>query len=107
YEEAVATYRLTVLESFRDVENSLSRLKTLSNQAQAQGVARAAASRAEKLANARYETGDTGYLEAITARRNALAAERNVIQLQGARLQETVRLVRVLGGGWDAAAVKA
>ncbi len=107
YEEAVATYRLTVLESFRDVENSLSRLKTLSRQAQAQGVARAASARAEKLANARYETGDTGYLEAITARRNALSAERNVIQLQGARLQETVRLVRVLGGGWDAAAVKA
>lgn len=101
FEEAVANYRLTVLESFRDVENSLSRLKTLSNQSKAQSVAEKAAKRAEYIANKRYDSGDTGYLEAITARRNALTAERNVIQLQGRRLTETVALIRALGGGWD------
>ena len=101
FEEAVANYRLTVLESFRDVENSLSRLKTLSQQAKAQGVAEKAANRAEYIADKRYDSGDTGYLEAITARRNALTAERNVIQIQGRRLTETVALIRALGGGWD------
>lgn len=101
FEEAVANYRLTVLEAFRDVENSLSRLKTLSDQAKAQAVAEKAAKRAEYIANTRYDSGDTGYLEAITARRNALTAERSVIQIQGRRLTETVALIRALGGGWD------
>lgn len=101
YEEAVATYRLTVIEAFRDVENSLSRLKTLADQSKAQAVAEKAAKRAQYIADKRYDSGDTGYLEAITARRNALTAERSVIQLQGQRLTETVALIRALGGGWD------
>lgn len=101
FEEAVANYRLTVLQSFSDVENSLSRLKTLSQQAKAQGIAEKAAKRAQYIADKRYESGDTGYLEAITARRNALTAERNVIRLQGRRLTETIALIRALGGGWD------
>jgi len=101
FEEAVANYRLTVLQAFRDVETSLSRLKTLADQARAQAAAEKAAKRAQQIADTRYESGDTGYLEAITARRNALAAERSVIQIQGRRLTETVALIRALGGGWD------
>jgi outer membrane protein, multidrug efflux system len=101
YEEAVATYRQTVIEAFRDVENSLSRLRTLSRQAAAQATAERAARRASELAAMRYENGDVGYLEAITARRNALEAQRAGIQIQGERLRETVRLIRAIGGSWD------
>jgi len=101
YEEAVAKYRQTVIESFRDVENSLSRLRTLSRQASSQAVAEKAAKRASELAGMRYENGDVGYLEAITARRGALEAQRSGIQIQGARLRETVRLIRAIGGSWD------
>lgn len=106
YEEAVANYRQTVLGSFRDVENSLSRLRTLQRQASAQAVAETAAKRASVLAEARYENGDVGYLEAITARRNALEAQRGSVQFQGERLRETVRLIRAIGGAWDAPAAK-
>lgn len=107
YEEAVATYRQSVLEAFRDVENSLSRLRTLSRQASSQAVAEKAAKRASELAAMRYENGDVGYLEAITARRNALEAQRAGIQIQGARLRETVRLIRAIGGSWDPVTVDA
>lgn len=106
YEEAVADYRQSVLEAFRDVEDSLSRLKTLSQQSQAQTVAETAAKRASQLAESRYENGDVGYLEAITARRGALEAQRSGIQFHGARLRETVRLIRAIGGAWDVPAKK-
>ncbi|MDP2205641.1 MAG: efflux transporter outer membrane subunit [Alphaproteobacteria bacterium] len=101
YEEAVAEYRLSVIEAFRDVENSLSRLKSLSRQASSQAVAEKAAKRASELAGMRYDNGDVGYLEAITARRGALETQRSGIQIQGARLRETVRLIRAIGGSWD------
>ncbi|MDY0009362.1 MAG: TolC family protein, partial [Bdellovibrionales bacterium] len=107
YEEVVANYRQTVIEAFRDVENSLSRLQTLSRQAQAQAIAETAAKRASELASMRYENGDLGYLEAITARRSALEAQRGGIQIQSARLRETVGLIRAIGGSWDPVTVAA
>jgi multidrug efflux system outer membrane protein len=105
YAEAVANYRETVLEAFRDVEDSLSRLKTLSQQSASQRIAEKAATRAEKLAELRYQDGDIGYLESITARQNALAAQRAGIQIRRDRMTNTVQLIRALGGGWDAQAV--
>lgn len=100
YEEAVALYRQQVLVAFKDVEDSLSRLKMLSDQAASQVVAKEAADRAARIAGLRYESGDTGYLEDITAKRNALDVSRFGIQIQAARMAETVALIRALGGGW-------
>jgi len=102
YDEYVARYREQVLEAFRDVEDSLTQLKSLSEQAQAQRTATDAAKQAEKIANLRYDSGDLGYLETISARRDALATERSEVQVQQARLSATIRLIRSLGGSWDA-----
>lgn len=101
YDEAVADYRQIVLNAFKDVEDSLSRLKSLSDQAASQQVAETAAVRAEELAQKRYDSGVVGYLEAITARKNALDVQRYGIQIQGARLKSTVRMIRAIGGGWN------
>jgi multidrug efflux system outer membrane protein len=101
YDEAVANYRQQVLVAFRDVEDSLSRIKTFGDQTTAQQIAQKAALRAAELAEKRYDNGDVGYLESITAKQNALDVQRSGIQLQGARLRETVRLIRALGGGWE------
>lgn len=100
YEETVAEYRQQVLVAFKDVEDSLSSMKTLADQSASQQVAEAAAKRAEEIAGKRYESGDVGYLESITARRNALEAQRNGIRIDRNRLVATVRLIRALGGGW-------
>lgn len=100
YDEAVADYRQQVLVAFKDVEDSLSRLKTLSDRAISFGEAEKAAIRARELADKRYDIGDIGYLEAITARTAAIEAQRTGIEIRGRRLAETVRLIRALGGGW-------
>ncbi len=102
YEEQVAVYREQVLEAFRDVEDSLVTLKTLGLQSQSQITAEDAAKQAEKIANLRYDSGDLGYLETISARRDALETERNGVIIQQARLSATIKLIRALGGGWDA-----
>lgn len=104
YEESVALYRKQVLEAFRDVEDGLSRLKSLSRQASAQYRAEHAAKRAAEIARLRYDEGDLGYLETISARRDALEAERAGVSIKRQRLSATVRLIRALGGGWDAPA---
>ncbi|HYD19809.1 MAG TPA: efflux transporter outer membrane subunit [Patescibacteria group bacterium] len=102
YEEAVHIYRGQVLEAFRDVEDALSRLRALSKQAASQYRAEHAAKQAARIATLRYEEGDIGYLESITARREALETERLGVELKRARLSATVQLIRALGGSWDA-----
>lgn len=107
YDETVARYRERVLEAFRDVEDSLTALKTLNLQSQSQAVSAKAAKQAEKIANLRYDSGDLGYLETISARRDALETERLGVQLRRAQLTATILLIRALGGGWDAPAPEA
>lgn len=102
FEEAVAVYRQQVLVAFGDVENSLSDLRHLADQAEAQARAVAFARRAAELAADRYRSGIVAYIEVIDANRDALSAERITEQLTGQRLVAAVQLIKALGGGWTA-----
>jgi multidrug efflux system outer membrane protein len=101
YDESVALYRQQVLVAFGDVENSLSGIRQLTVQAEAQARAVTAARRATDLATQRYRSGIVAYLEVVDASRDALAAERANAQLAGQRLITTVQLIKALGGGWN------
>ena len=101
YDEAVAKYRQKVLAAFGDVENSLSGLQFLSQQAAAQDRATASSRRAADLATQRYTAGIVSYLEVVDANRGALLAERNQVQIVGQRLIASVQLIKALGGGWQ------
>lgn len=101
YEQNVATYRSSVLNAFRDVEDSLSDLSTLTAQAEAVSRALASARDTATLANERYQKGLTSYLEVVDAQRAALQAERQDTQLRGQRAVSTILLAKALGGGWQ------
>ncbi len=101
FEEAVARFRQQVLVAFGDVENSLSGIRHLVDQAAAQQRAVTNARRAAELATDRYRSGIVSYLEVVDASRDALQAERANAQLAGQRLITTVQLVKALGGGWS------
>jgi multidrug efflux system outer membrane protein len=105
YAESVALYRQQVLVAFGDVENSLSGIRQLTVQAEAQARAVTAARRATDLATQRYRSGLVAYLEVVDASRDALAAERANAQLAGQRLITAVQLIKALGGGWDQGAM--
>jgi multidrug efflux system outer membrane protein len=101
HDETVANYRQTVLGALREVEDNLSALRFLAQQAQENGRSVESARRAADLSSTRYRAGYVGYLEVIDAERQVLATQRAALQTDRERALATVSLVRALGGGWQ------
>lgn len=99
-EQARADHRQKTLQALREVEDCLVDLRQQALQQEAINQALESSELAHKLAEIRYYKGLVNYLEVIDAQRGALQYERSKVQLEGARLQETVKLIRALGGGW-------
>jgi NodT family efflux transporter outer membrane factor (OMF) lipoprotein len=99
-QEAAARYRQAVLTAFQDVEDQLVALRIL----QQQQVLRLQASRAADLVEQqvlnRYQAGQVGYTEVITAQNSAAAARRALVQAQIDHQLASVALIQSLGGGW-------
>jgi outer membrane protein, multidrug efflux system len=102
WEEEVATYRQTVLNAFREVEDSLAGLRILAEQTRAQDDAVSAADRAATLSRIQYREGAVGYLDVIEADRSVLLQQRVAVQIDAERARAAVGLIRALGGGWEA-----
>ena len=101
-EEAVGSYRQSVLTAFAEVEDNLAGLRILAGQSAEIEAAVISARRSADLAQKLYDAGRGSYLELLDAQRNLANVERNAVQLRGDRAITTVALIRALGGGWDA-----
>ncbi|HUN92213.1 MAG TPA: efflux transporter outer membrane subunit [Burkholderiaceae bacterium] len=104
YDQDVATYRQTVLAAFQQVEDELSTLRILEQQADLQDVAVRSAREAVRLTLNQYEAGTVAYTSVVTAQAIALSDEQAVLAVLGSRLAASVALVAATGGGWDSAA---
>ena len=100
WDVAAAAYREQVLGAFRDVEDQLSSLRLLSEQAGAQTQAVDASARATSLSDTRYRNGLVSQLELLDAQRTELANRRAAVQVRGAQYDATIGLIRAFGGGW-------
>jgi multidrug efflux system outer membrane protein len=100
FEEALANYQSATLRAFQEVENSLSALRLLSDQAAAQQRAVEAAERAAQISSDRFNAGAVSYLEVVDADRTRLTSLRQSRQTAGQRYITTVQLIKALGGGW-------
>jgi len=107
FDETVADYQETILRSLQDVEDSLSSLRVLREEADVQAAAVAAADRSLTLATNRYRGGVATYLEVITAQNAALSNQRAALSVLSRRLAASVLLIKALGGGWNAASLPA
>jgi multidrug efflux system outer membrane protein len=101
YAGANASYRAAALQAFREVEDNLSGLRSLRDQAVARTSGLTAAKRAYAVASDRYKVGYSSQLEYLDAERNYLAAQRGAVQVLGQRYINTVQLVKALGGSWE------
>jgi len=101
YNESVARYRQTVLTAFQEVEDDLSTLRVLEQQAAAYDKAVRAAQDTADISTSRYREGLANYLEVITADENLLSNQRLADAVQEQRLLTTVELIQALGGGWQ------
>ncbi|MFH7810392.1 MULTISPECIES: efflux transporter outer membrane subunit [Acetobacter] len=102
YNAYVATYRQTVLTALQGVEDQLSNLRILADQAEQQHVALDAANRAVTIAFNQYMAGTQIYTTVITAEVTALSNAQTALQIQQSRILDSVSLVEALGGGWNA-----
>ena len=101
HDASVATYRQTVLGAFQGVEDNLSALRVLEDEARVQDEAVAAAERSVALTTTQYRAGTVSYLNVITTQTIALGDQLAAVQILGRRMTAAVLLVENLGGGWS------
>jgi NodT family efflux transporter outer membrane factor (OMF) lipoprotein len=100
-EQATALYRQQVLSAFRDVEDQLSALRVLEDEATVQQRAVDAATQSTNLSLLRYKQGLAAYLEVLTNQTIQLDDERAAAALVARRMVANAQLQMALGGGWS------
>ncbi|HXA04592.1 MAG TPA: efflux transporter outer membrane subunit [Bryobacteraceae bacterium] len=102
FDVTVADYRQVVLTGFQQVEDNLSTLRVLSEEALAEQSAVKAAEDALQISTYQYKAGTVSYLQVITLQVIALQDEKTAVDILTRRMEASVSLVQALGGGWDA-----
>jgi len=102
YDMAVANYRQAVLTAFQQVEDQLATLRILEAQYAVQEKTVQSANEAVRLTLNAYKAGTVAYTAVVTAQAIALADAQQLLQIRQSRLNASVALIQVLGGGWDA-----
>ena len=100
YLQSAASYRQTVLEAVRDVEDALSGISVLKRQLAKQNETVAGAQKTVELAEKRYAAGLVAYYEVLDAQRTLLRVEQEATRINGELFLSTVLLIKALGGGW-------
>ena len=101
-EQATALYREQVLSAFRDVEDQLSALRVLEEEATVTSSAVACGQASTELSMLRYKRGLAPYLEVLTNQTIELNDERTAASLVARRIVASAQLQMALGGGWKA-----
>jgi multidrug efflux system outer membrane protein len=99
--EALIAYEQTVYQSFRDVEDALVAHRKSREALAEQTIAVRASREALEVAESRYRSGLTTYLDVLDAQRTLLAAEVEESRTLLSQLVSIVQLYRALGGGWE------
>ncbi len=101
YDQSVANYRETVLTALQQVEDELSSLRILEQQARAEDTAVAAAQHALDVTLNEYRAGTVAYTAVVTEQTILLTDQQAALGVQQSRFVASVALVAALGGGWD------
>ena len=101
--QALAAYQKAVQAAFKYVNDALVNLRQTAEKEKALDAQVKAAARALKLAEARYQSGYSPYLEVLDSQRTLNDATLSLLRNRQARLSATADLFRALGGGWLAA----
>ena len=101
-EQAFQTYRATVLTALSEVEDSIIACRRTTERLATLERATAAAREAAKLAQQRYEAGETDILTVLDAQRSLLGLEDSLFTVRANRAIAYIQLYKALGGGWSA-----
>ncbi len=95
---AAADYGTVVLTAFQEVETALASEPLLKRQAEALAVSAEESRAGEELALEQYRSGLVNFVTVLEAQRRAFDAQRSLIQVQNARIQNRINLYLALGG---------
>lgn len=101
YDEAAASYRGTVLNAYREVEDSIIAIHQLHQEMLTQTEATKAAERVLAQEQDRYTGGIVNYLDVVIAQNTELQAKLAFIDIETRELTATIQLIKALGGGWQ------
>ena len=99
--QAIAAYADAVLNAFQEVEGSLDQTVVLRDRAVSLEEAAREANNALRIANLRYEEGETDLLDVLTIQQRVLSNEGDVVSIERAQLDEWIALNLALGGSWE------
>jgi len=100
--QTLYAYESTVLQAFREVEDSLVAYQKLGEQQETQRARVEAERRVLELAELRYRGGVSDYLAVLDAQRSLFSSELDAVQTVGAHQTALIQLYKALGGGWPA-----
>ena len=98
--QILAAYERAVQQAFVDVNDALVSLRQSAEMESSLDISQQSAKKALEIANNRYKSGYTSYLEVLDAQRVANDASLAFVQSRQARLKASVDLFKALGGGW-------
>lgn len=98
---AVVNYEKTLSNAFREVITAIQKLENMRLAFDRKNREAELLLRAVNTSNELFRVGRAGYLEVITAQKNALAAQIELTELRKRYGLSQVELYRALGGGWQ------
>ncbi len=100
YQQVGAEYRLTVLQAFQNVADTLTALANDAQGLQADEAALQAASDSLDLIRRQYAIGSVDFVSLLTSQQAYQQARLAEVRAVAARYTDTVTLFQALGGGW-------
>lgn len=99
--QAVIEYERSILSAYIEVVNRLNLVENLARSYEVQQRRVAQLRESIEIANRLFASARADYLEVLTARREALDAELELIETKQRQLSAVVWLYQALGGGWQ------
>lgn len=99
-DQALAQYRETVLNAFREVADTLRAIELDAQTLRAQVDAESSARETLSSVESQYRLGAVNYLSLLVAQRQYQVARINLVRAQAVRFADTAALFHALGGGW-------
>ena len=103
YDSASANYRQTVLTALQQVEDNLSEIRILANEARVERDAVAEAEQATQISLNEYNAGTVDFTTVVAAQVTELNNRETALSINAAQLTSSVALIQALGGGWSSA----
>jgi len=105
-DESKAQYQQTVLTALREASDALAGVRLGRDQLAAQQTQARALTIAASIAERRYASGVSSYLEVLNAEQSLFNAQLNLVAVEQQYLTATVQLYKALGGSWDGAPIR-